>query len=312
MTQFAYKPVKPSRSQFVELRGLRHHIRCWGDEGAPTLFFFHGGRDASATFQFVVDALKDNWRILALDWRGHGQSARPSGGYWYHDYVADLEAFLDMQSPDEPVTIVGHSLGANVSHIYAGARPHRVRRLVSLDGFGLAEGDPETAPDRVRRWLDSLNDVPVLRTYASFEDMAVRLRQANPRLAADKALFLAETVSTRNSDGTLDWAFDPRHRAPFPSIYRFAEWAACFKRIEAPVLWLSAELGRSRSIDIAEVERRCALIPQSARIHIEGVGHNLHHEAPAIVAKKIEPFLLSGLLPLGETVRHGAASVAAG
>lgn len=312
MTQTAYKPVKPSRSQFVELRGLRHHIRIWGEEGAPTLFFLHGGRDASATFQFVVDALKENWRILALDWRGHGQSAWPPGGYWYYDYVADLEAFLDMQSPDEPATIVGHSLGANISHIFAGVRPHRVRRMVSLDGFGLADGDPDTAPVRIGRWLDGQKPARAPHGYANTVDMAARLREANPRLSEDKSLFLAAEVSMKNGDGTLGWAFDPRHRTPFPTVYRFAEWAACFKRIEAPVLWLSAELGRSRSIDIAEVERRCALIPHSARIHIEGVGHNLHHEAPAIVAAKIEPFLLSGDLPLGETVRPAAVSAAAG
>ena len=61
-----YSPVKQSRSLFVELRGLTHHIRVWGDDDARTIFLFHGAWDASATFQFLVDALKLQWRVLAL------------------------------------------------------------------------------------------------------------------------------------------------------------------------------------------------------------------------------------------------------
>ncbi|MDF7050974.1 hypothetical protein NMT50_25170, partial [Escherichia coli] len=58
-----------SRSTYLPVRGLRYHIREWGKPGAPILFLFHGWMDVSASFQFLVDALRERWHIVAPDWR---------------------------------------------------------------------------------------------------------------------------------------------------------------------------------------------------------------------------------------------------
>jgi len=84
--------VKVSRSQFVDVRGLSYHVRTWGEAGAPKLFLLHGWMDVSASFQFLVDALAGQWHVLAPDWRGFGPSETPQDGYWFPDYVADLDA----------------------------------------------------------------------------------------------------------------------------------------------------------------------------------------------------------------------------
>src|SRR3989454_6671180 len=62
--------MKTSESLFVPVRGLRYHCRCWGDERATKLFMLHGWMDVSASFQFLVDALRRDWRVIAPDWRG--------------------------------------------------------------------------------------------------------------------------------------------------------------------------------------------------------------------------------------------------
>ena len=64
-----------SRSRFVDVRGLRLHLREWGEEGLPRLYLLHGWMDASPSFQFVVDALAHDWHVIAPDWRGFGRSA---------------------------------------------------------------------------------------------------------------------------------------------------------------------------------------------------------------------------------------------
>ncbi|MFZ4538862.1 alpha/beta fold hydrolase [Propionivibrio sp.] len=74
--------MKSFHSEFVTLRERRYNVRIWGDHDAPTLFFLHGWGDVSASFQFVVDALQGNWRIIAPDWRGFGQSQWNEGAYW--------------------------------------------------------------------------------------------------------------------------------------------------------------------------------------------------------------------------------------
>jgi len=64
--------MKPSRSRFLPVRGLRYHLREWGEPGAPQLLLLHGWMDVSASFQFVVDALRRDWHVIAPDWRGFG------------------------------------------------------------------------------------------------------------------------------------------------------------------------------------------------------------------------------------------------
>ena len=291
-----YVPVKPSRSLFADIRGLKHHIRVWGDDDAPALFMLHGGWDASPTFQFLVDALKGPWRIMALDWRGYGRSEWAEA-YWFHDLVADLEVLADRFSPHEPMTIVGHSMGSNAAHYFAGARPQRVRRFVSLDGFGLVDDSAEDALKRYRRWLDSLKAEPFAKPYASTADMAERLMRGNPNLTADKAAFLAGEVSRRLDDGTFTWAFDPRHRNPYPVQTRLDGWLAGFRDIQASVLLVSAGQNRTRRLSREELQSRIGLVPKHAHVHIKDVGHNLHHDAPQLAADIIEPFLKTGELP---------------
>ena len=121
------KSHRPSRSSFATIRGLRHHLREWGpaDAGpARTLFMLHGWMDVSASFQFVVDALDPDWRVVAPDWRGFGLTERTHGDcYWFPDYAADLEFIVEAVQGDAPAHLVGHSMGGNVALMYAGARP---------------------------------------------------------------------------------------------------------------------------------------------------------------------------------------------
>src|SRR5689334_20097331 len=103
--------MRESQSRFLTIRGLRYHVRTWGNENAPKLVMLHGWMDVSASFQFLVDALEKDWHVLAPDWRGYGLSEWPQDGYWFHDYIGDLDALVREISPDAPVDLVGHSLG---------------------------------------------------------------------------------------------------------------------------------------------------------------------------------------------------------
>ena len=97
-------PFKPSRSEFLSLRGLRTHVRHWGSPDAPKLFMLHGWMDISASFQFVVDCLKRDWHVIAPDWRGFGLSERVQADcYWFPDYLGDLDALLDQLAPSESI-----------------------------------------------------------------------------------------------------------------------------------------------------------------------------------------------------------------
>ena len=55
--------MKQSESRFVEIRGLRYHVRHWPAPGAPKVVLLHGWMDVSASFQFVVDELQQDWDV---------------------------------------------------------------------------------------------------------------------------------------------------------------------------------------------------------------------------------------------------------
>jgi pimeloyl-ACP methyl ester carboxylesterase len=142
-------PARQSESKFLDIRGLRYHVRHWPNPGAPKLILLHGWMDVSASFQFLVDALRGEWDVHAPDWRGYALTDWAKADcYWYPDYIADLDFILQEIHAEEPVNLVGHSLGGNVAALYAGIRPARVARLVNLEGFGLPQTRPEQAPGR--------------------------------------------------------------------------------------------------------------------------------------------------------------------
>jgi len=295
--------VKPPRTRRLPLRGLDHRVLEWGEQGAPKLFLVHGWMDVGASFQFVVDALGRERHVIAPDLRGFGGSDWQPQGYWFADYVADLDALVDHYAPGEPVDVAGHSLGGNVTMIYAGVRPSRVRRAISLDGFGIPAEPDDEAPRKYAAWLDALRDPPRFAPYAGLDAVADRLRKNNPRLTRERARFLAGWWARTLPDGRAELTSDPRHKLPFPSVYRLAEMVAIWRRIEAPVLWVAgAESriprwleghpeGETTGDGLDVVRRRMAEIRDARLVVIPEAGHMLQHDQPEAVARAIERFL---------------------
>jgi pimeloyl-ACP methyl ester carboxylesterase len=290
--------MKPSRSEFLTVRGLRSHVRHWGEEGAPKIFMVHGWMDMSASFQFVVDCLERDWHVIAPDWRGFGLSERThSDTYWFPDYVADLEAILDHYEPGEAVNLLGHSMGGNVVGLYAGVRPDRVRRMINLEGFGLPSATPEQAPGRYAEWLDQLREPPSLKTYPTREAVAARLQKTNPRLSDERAQFLSQHWSAQNEAGQWEILGDPQHKKMSPLLYHVDEVLACWRAITAPVMCVEAEdtkmwlwMGPKDQARI-EIDRRIAHIPNVKTHMLPEAGHMLHHDQPELLARLVEDFL---------------------
>lgn len=296
--------MKPARSEFIDIRGLRYHVRHWGRDDAPMLFMLHGWMDVSATFQFLVDALARDWHVIAPDWRGFGLSDHATTTYWYPDYLADLECLLEHYSASPAVTLLGHSLGANVAALYAGVRPDRIARLILLEGFGVAASCATQAPAHYAKWLDQLRAAPVLRTYASAADVALRLQKNNRRLSNARADFLSQHWASENAEGRWEILADAAHRLPNPYLYRVDEVMACWSNISADVLWIEASeselitrLGGGLHGEAgllaarAEIARRRAFIKKISVITIADAGHMVQHDQPEIVAAAIEKFL---------------------
>ena len=289
-------PHQKSTVEHILVRGLRYGIRHWGDPQAPLVFFLHGWMDSSATFQFVVDSLKTSWHVIAPDWRGYGQSEWLSRPYWFPDYYADLQAILDHYSED-PVRLVGHSMGANIASIYAGIRPERVLQLVMMDFVGLGIPTHTDASKQLSSWLSAVTEAPAMRGYKNHDALSRRLMSVNPRLTEGRAAFLARTISCVRPDGQIAMACDPWHKVPSPTVYRVEDAMASWQRIAAPVLMLMADQGfvhQRFGNDPDELQRRLQCFKNRQDITVVDAGHNVQHDQPEQVARALDQFLTFG------------------
>lgn len=287
----------------LPLRRLNYHVRQWGPEESalPPLVLLHGWMDVSASYQFMVDALQPERRIIAPDWRGFGRTASAQADhYLFADYLADLDLLLDQCAPGQAVDLVGHSMGGNVAMMYAGVRPARIRRLVNLEGFGLPATQPAQAPARYAQWIDEIKQLhqgdKALKTYDGPEAVAQRLMKTNPRLSQDKAEWLARHWAQPNAQGQWEILGDPAHKITSAQLYRVDEALALYGCITAPVLAVEASgdsLGQwwQGKYSLDEYHQRLTHVRNVRIAVVPDAGHMLHHDQPQAVAALIERFL---------------------
>jgi len=273
----------------IQVRGLRHRLTWWGERTNTPVVLLHGFMDCGATWQFLVDCLPPSWTLVAPDWRGFGDTEWAPGGYWFPDYFADLEVLLDTLVPQSRAKVIGHSMGANVATMYGGVRPQRLEWLVNLEGVGLTGKPADEAPTRYAQWLDELRQPQRDGRYESLAQFTSILKMRNARLPPDRAEFVARAWSRPiSSDTGVRLRFDPRHRLVNPTLYRRDEAAACWSRLEIPMLLVmgeaSAHRGRLTEDELHQLFKdiRIVTVPEA--------GHMMHHEDPETVARHIVEF----------------------
>lgn len=281
----AYAPKRPRHSVRIPVRGVDYQVSEWGCRADPLVVYLHGFGDTGSTFQFVVDELRRDWFVVAPDWRGFGRTRIDTPAFWFPDYLADLDCLLQHYSPEQPVRLIGHSMGGNIAALYAGAMPERVAALINLEGFGLPDSDPSEAPARYADWLQRSREIPAATVRDNFSVLAQAIQRRNPHMSAAQASFVSREWAVENPDGRVQLRINPAHKLPNPVLYRRAEAAACWREIKAAVLLVAGRLsGFAVPEDLP--------FSPSAITWIEAAGHMLHFEQPGQLAREIEEFLV--------------------
>ncbi len=268
------------RSADVELA-----VWCWGDAAAPPIVIVHGWADSGASFAAVASDLARDHRVIAPDLRGFGDSAWPAHGYWFPDYLRDLDAVIESPLVNGPVTLIGHSMGGNVCGLYAGVRPLRVASLGLFEGFGMPDSRPQDAPKRYTTWLDQHGEPLGFRDFADFPTLLDHLRKLAPR-AMPAVLEQVARCWARPVDGGWRLKMDPRHKLFNPVLYRREEAAACWRATTAPVLLVTGEASdfRARFRGLDPQSEAAAHYREVRVAQIAGAGHMMHWEQPAAFA----------------------------
>jgi len=279
-------------SRYYHSQRLRLHYVVWGDEGKPPLVLIHGGRDHCRNWDAVALALRDRYRIYVPDLRGHGDSARALGGmYSLPEFVLDI-ATLVANLDENPLTIIGHSLGGAIALQYAGVFPERVTKLAAIEGLGPPTIEQQPAHVRMRHWIDHMHEMERRepRRYPSLEDATRRMMEANPHLRPEMARHLTLHGTSRNEDGTLSWKFDNYVRIRSPYEFNLKDAQDIWSRIRAPVLLIK---GSESWAPDPEKSGRAATIPHFRSVIIPDAGHWVHHDQLHRFLEVVTKFLAS-------------------
>lgn len=273
--------------------GLHHHVLEWG-RGERTVVMLHGYLDQAWSFEPIAERLAARGlRVLAADFRGHGDTDWVGSGGYYHfpDYLLDLEGWLAAMNIDG-FDLVGHSMGGTVATMYAGTRPARVRTLVSVEGLGPPAGDVADTPSRFVRWFEGVERVRRRsgKPIASVEDALDRMRLMHSTLPDELGMRLAErAVKPHPSGEGFAWRFDPLHQTQSPIQFRLDVYRSFLARIEAPTLVVLGEKG----MRLSDETDRIAIIPKARALELPGEGHMVHWHAPVVLEDAIASHILA-------------------
>ena len=279
MSDTGLAPVQP-KSVRITVGGQALHYLDWGNASAPALVCVHGYTSSADAFSGFARRFHDRFHIVALDVRGHGESAwSVAGDYQYRDQAADLAGFVDQLGLGRFI-LVGTSMGGVIAMTYAMAHGGRLRALV-LNDIG---PDMEAGSTRITQMVGGRpGDFETLEAALAYR------RRASPIVAARGEADqreLALGVLKQLEDGRWGWKMDPAYirqrveRGPpvRPDFWPMLGLLAC----PALVVWGTD----SDVLSEAQAGRIVATLPKGELLAVPGVVH-----APSLV----EPASLAGL-----------------
>lgn len=260
-------------------QGLKLNYLDWGNEGAPLLLLVHGIRDHARSWDWTARALRRDWRVIAPDLRGHGDSQwSADGSYLSSAHVLDIADLIDSLG-QEQLTIVGHSFGGGVVSRYSASFPDRVRKLALVEGLGpspdtRAEWARQGPVGRTRDWIEKRRAAArPPRRLATLEEAVARMSAANQHLTEAQARHLAIHGARRNGEG-YSWKYDPLVSV-FPPEEFSAQNSGVWSEIVCPTLLF---YGTESWTANPEADGRAAHFRDHRTLVFEGAGHWLHHD----------------------------------
>src|SRR5688572_21082546 len=103
-----------------------------GDPNGVPVILLHGFPDSWRSYEQVIGYLPKSLHVFAISQRGHGNSDKPTAGYFPKDFAADIAAFIKAHKLP-PAVIVGHSMGASITQQFVVKYPELVLGFV-LEG----------------------------------------------------------------------------------------------------------------------------------------------------------------------------------
>lgn len=261
----------------VTVNGLNIHYLDWGSAGKPPLILLHGIARTARTFDHVAPHFTANYHVLAVDMRGHGDSAwDPQGSYVVEDYVKDIAALI-AHLKLRNIVLWGNSTGGRVAQMIAGLHPELVTAVIVED----------VGPERPREVSNSRADrmAKEAEGWATADDMLVQVKKENPRTPEPVLKELVRYGSKQRADGRIVWKRDPAILNGFVPT----ELWSTVRLIKAPIIYILG--GASTIVPLDTQQEIKAALPQAEIVTLPGLGHYPSDEQPARFLAVADRFL---------------------
>ena len=209
------------------------------------------------------------------------------------EYVVDLAQLL-AQLDTFPVTLIGHSLGGGIVLQYAGVYPHKVAKVVAIEGLGppphMLQQQKQSAHERMQDWIVQMRDLAGRqpRRYQTLDEAVKRMREANTHLSREQAYHLTLYGTNRNEDGTYTWKFDNYVRARSPYRFNLEDAQDIWSRITCPVLLVR---GAESWASDPEKDGRARAFRNTQIVTVPNAGHWVHHDKLDHFLRVVKKFL---------------------
>ncbi|MDA0264079.1 MAG: alpha/beta hydrolase [Chloroflexi bacterium] len=283
----------PPSEHWAEIGELQVRYLDWGGDGAP-LLALHGLASTAHWYDIVAPLLRDRYRTIAPDQRGHGQTTAAPSGYDWRTLSDDLARLLDHVGLDK-VSVMGHSWGGNVATNFAANHPSRVERLIMIDGGFL---DWTLFPDAT--WESFSHRVRPRDVTGNRNEFLDRLRNQMGVIWNSEIERIVQTMVYEDDKGQIQ---DILRAENHTQVIR-AMWdepaSTTLPRIECPTLVVPAGPTPERAgTDFAEARRRmveaAASSLKNGRVYwVPETIHDIGYHKPQELAQVIGDFLSEG------------------
>lgn len=280
---------------YLDLNGLPFHYRDWGGAGRP-LLLLHGLASTCRIWDLAAPRLAAEFRVAALDQRGHGLSAQVDDGYDFAAVSGDAAAFIAALGWTRPI-IAGHSWGADVALELAVAQPEIVGGLIFVDGGTIEpSARPGWSPEQARQELAP----PVFSgfTPAMMRERVIASGRFGARPAPEAVDAVLANFAVLPDGGIRAHLRRENHLRIVDALWEHKP-SQLYPLVQCPTLLLparqSAPDDHDRRFRRAEsIARAAALLPQSRTVWLEDSIHDVPLQRPGLVADTIAEHIRRG------------------
>ena len=274
------------QDKFVDADGMRFHYLEWGNPCNPPMLLLHGFAQTCHSWDFVALGFSDNYRVIVLDQRGHGDSDWASDGdYSPETQQQDISGVVN-ELGLENFVLMGLSMGGRNSFTYAANNAGKVKALVVVDA---APQNMQQGTQNIRSFVQQDDELDSVDAFVE------RVLRYNPRRDPQQVRGSIMHNIKELPSGKWTWKYDRALRSPGRRMGSDAEtekrlWGY-IESLQCPTLLVRG--GASDIVAMDTADRMHQAIPNSRIATIEGAGHLVMGDSPSGFQAVVNEFLAS-------------------